>query len=150
MIVDNSGNVKRGFPEYAGTESYHVRYSGYSGEPVYREGDDFGEESLGYDLPPSHLFSAWKKAEGECSYCGRTGVHMVSDHIVPYAKGGAHLRREFSRVDNTAPSCDACNIKKGAQLGWKTLDGRSGFYWDGTPGDSHTPPPMPLRAKKRR
>lgn len=118
-------------------EPYEVKYHGYSGRCM---------DLWKYNLPPTHPFSFWHD-EKKCGYCGAEAD--CNDHIIPYAKGGAHLVREFPSVDNTTPACWECNSKKGAQLGWVTMDNRFGFYWDGTPGYAEEPPPMPKRAKKR-
>ncbi|MDX0622453.1 hypothetical protein GOD54_21365 [Sinorhizobium medicae] len=148
MVVHDDGNIGAGFPAYASREPWPVAYAGYSGEPVYYAADEFGEDQLGYDLPPTHWHSAWHDAH-TCAYCGEAG-ELVADHIVPYAKGGAHLQGEFSWVDNRAFACVPCNTRKGKELGWRTRDGRSGFYWDGTPGGNAITPSLPDRSKRRR
>ena len=149
MLVDDDGTLFAGFPEFGSREPHHVSYPNCTGEPVYHVDDAFGDDCLGYDLPPSHEFSVFYE-RSRCAYCGVMSSDFSSDHIVPYAKGGAHLMREFSSVDNRADACDDCNSRKGAKLGWKTLDGRTGFFWDGTPGDHENQPALPDRARKRR
>lgn len=47
------------------------------------------------------------KANPACAYCGRPATEV--DHIVPVAAGGTNTPR------NLAPSCRACNRRKGAR-----------------------------------
>lgn len=65
-----------------------------------------------------------------------------NDHIVPRRKGGANGGH------NLALACRACNRNKWHDLGWRTLDGRTGFFWDGTPGDTMIARPRPPRARE--
>lgn len=150
MIIRMDGTKLAGkFPRYVQGDVYPVNYPGFSCEAVYDERDLFGEDTLGFDLPATHLLSAWH--ERICGYCQQPLDDSAEmDHIVPYSKGGAHLAREFSSVDNESLACAPCNRKKGEKLGWSTFDGRTGFYWDGSPGGTTQPPPMPARARKRR
>lgn len=64
------------------------------------------------------------KALGEepCAYCGKVRDSYHVDHIVPLSRGGADT------PENLANACVECNLKKHAQLGWVTRDGRKGAY----------------------
>ncbi|WP_099512381.1 HNH endonuclease signature motif containing protein [Microvirga ossetica] len=87
----------------------------------------------------------WYWLKLSCAYCGtkwQSDFGLESDHIVPRARGGAN------GPWNRAPICTPCNRSKGAQLGCVTLDGRTGYYWDGTPGHNSTDPrPRPSGAR---
>lgn len=123
-------------------EVWPVAYRGFSGSLV--------DDGLRYDLPASHLLSVLHTSC--CAYCLATDTkenQLVLDHIVPYSKGGSHLQREFSPIDNNALACWNCNTMKGEQIGWSTFDGRFGFYWDGTAGNE-SPPPLPRRSRWRK
>lgn len=52
---------------------------------------------------------------GRCAYCGRSPRVPVIEHVVPLARGGHHTRW------NVLPSCQGCNIEKGARtlLQWQ-------------------------------
>lgn len=128
---------------------YDVEFDGYSGKRVGTTFDDDGNEREyrpdeyggAYDLPPSHMDSAWHEYD-RCAYCGIVVEDgLCWDHIVPHSKGGC------DGIHNRAPACSPCNLKKSAKLGWKTLDGRTGFYLDGTPG--HLPQPMIQKRRRR-
>ena len=41
-----------------------------------------------------------------CAYCGRSGIRLTQDHIVPVTKGGSHT------IDNVVPACGSCNSGK--------------------------------------
>jgi 5-methylcytosine-specific restriction endonuclease McrA len=56
-----------------------------------------------YGLPP--LPRDTELPTGPCAYCG--GVADGWDHVVPLARGGSHT------VDNLAPCCQPCNLRKG-------------------------------------
>jgi 5-methylcytosine-specific restriction endonuclease McrA len=43
----------------------------------------------------------------KCAYCGKEGVRLTIDHIVPKARGGK------STFENCVASCKPCNTKKG-------------------------------------
>ncbi|WP_461659039.1 HNH endonuclease [Methylorubrum aminovorans] len=57
-----------------------------------------------------------------CGYCGASDRPIVLDHIIPKARGG------LDAAENLTPACEPCNQRKGAQLGWVTLDGRAESY----------------------
>jgi 5-methylcytosine-specific restriction endonuclease McrA len=46
----------------------------------------------------------------QCQYCGRTGIKMTIDHVMPRRQGGI-----FS-WDNLVCACHACNAKKGDRM----------------------------------
>lgn len=110
-----------------------VRYTGFA---VYD-----GFDAIGEDLPPSCYRSIW--FDPSCAYCGAPkSEDFESDHIIPRRHGGANGGH------NLAPACRACNRQKSHALGWQTRDGRTGFYWDGMPGDG-TAHPRPRGAHER-
>jgi 5-methylcytosine-specific restriction endonuclease McrA len=45
----------------------------------------------------------------KCLGCGRTGVKLHLDHVVPLVLGGRNV------IDNVQPLCKSCNSKKGAK-----------------------------------
>lgn len=60
-------------------------------------------ELQGYEIR-EYLLEKWKRT---CAYCGKTGVKLEIEHIIPRSRGGSN------RVDNLTLSCRKCNIKKG-------------------------------------
>lgn len=73
-------------PEISGTE--------------YQQG-----ELAGYELKEYLL----EKFGRRCVYCGKSGVPLNVEHIVPKARGGSN------RISNLAIACVECNQKKGAK-----------------------------------
>ncbi|MDR1079440.1 MAG: HNH endonuclease [Deltaproteobacteria bacterium] len=59
---------------------------------------------LGYDFREYLL----EKFGRKCSYCGKDGVPLQIDHVVPKARGGS------DRVSNLTLACSECNLKKGS------------------------------------
>jgi hypothetical protein len=66
----------------------------------YQQGTLFGYEVREY------LLEKWGR---KCAYCGKTGVPLEIEHIVPRARGGSQ------RVSNLTLACEPCNTKKGTQ-----------------------------------
>ncbi len=66
----------------------------------YQQGTLFGYELREY------LLEKWGR---QCAYCGRVGVPLQIEHIVPKAKGGT------DRVSNLTLACEKCNSKKGTK-----------------------------------
>lgn len=64
----------------------------------YQQGTLAGYETREY------LLEKWQR---KCAYCGKEGVPLQVEHIVPRAKGGSN------RVSNLTLACEACNTKKG-------------------------------------
>ena len=83
-------------PEISGTE--------------YQQG-----ELAGYELKEYLL----EKFGRKCVYCGRSGVPLNIEHIVPKARGGSN------RVSNLAIACVECNQKKGSKPIEEFLKGKS-------------------------
>lgn len=51
---------------------------------------------------------------GRCVRCGREGMRLVKDHIVPIYLGGSDA------IGNLQPLCDSCNCSKGSErTNWK-------------------------------
>ncbi|MGM0380337.1 MAG: RNA-guided endonuclease IscB, partial [Bacillota bacterium] len=50
-----------------------------------------------------------EKFDRKCVYCGKKGVPLEIDHIIPKSRGGSN------RVDNLTISCHDCNQKKDSQ-----------------------------------
>ena len=53
-------------------------------------------------------FDVFKRDRFTCQYCGRSGVELEIDHIVPLARGGT------DDVKNLITACKDCNRGKGA------------------------------------
>lgn len=66
----------------------------------YQQGTLFGYEMREY------LLEKWNRT---CAYCGRTGVPLQIEHVVPRAKGGS------DRLSNLTLACETCNQAKGTQ-----------------------------------
>ncbi len=62
-------------------------------------------ELMGYELR-EYLLEKWQR---RCMYCGKTGVPLQIEHIVPRAKGGT------DRASNLTLACEECNRAKGNQ-----------------------------------
>jgi 5-methylcytosine-specific restriction endonuclease McrA len=66
---------------------------------------------LGIDT--AHTPEEWEAKKQEfnyqCAYCGRKGVKLTKDHIVPLIKGGT------DSIDNVVPACEYCNKSKGTK-----------------------------------
>ena len=62
-------------------------------------------ELAGYELKELLL----EKFDRKCVYCGKSGVPLNVEHIVPKARGGSN------RLSNLAIACVECNQKKGAK-----------------------------------
>jgi 5-methylcytosine-specific restriction endonuclease McrA len=59
----------------------------------------------GYEVK-EYLLEKWGRT---CAYCGKTGVPLEVEHIVPKSRGGT------DRVSNLTIACRKCNLKKGNQ-----------------------------------
>ncbi len=66
----------------------------------YAQGELFGYEVREY------LLEKWGR---RCAYCGRAGVPLEVEHVVPRSRGGSH------RVCNLTLACKPCNQAKGAR-----------------------------------
>ena len=62
-------------------------------------------ELQGYEVK-EYLLDKWGR---KCIYCGKIGVPLEVEHIVPTSRGGT------DRVSNLTIACRACNVKKGDQ-----------------------------------
>lgn len=60
-------------------------------------------ELFGYEVR-EHLLEKWRR---RCAYCGKEGVPLEIDHIIPRSRGGT------DRVSNLALACRECNQAKG-------------------------------------
>ena len=60
-------------------------------------------ELAGYEIR-EYLLEKWGR---KCAYCGKTGVPLQVEHLVPRVRGGS------DRVSNLALACEECNQKKG-------------------------------------
>jgi 5-methylcytosine-specific restriction endonuclease McrA len=60
-------------------------------------------ELAGYHVR-EYLLAKWRR---KCAYCGRGGVPLEVEHIVPRIRGGTH------RVSNLTLACATCNRSKG-------------------------------------
>lgn len=50
-----------------------------------------------------------EKFNRQCCYCGKTGVPLEIEHIIPKSRGGTN------RIDNLCLACHECNQRKGNQ-----------------------------------
>ena len=61
--------------------------------------------------PPGRLAlsrrNVFRRDRYTCQYCGRRGVELTLDHVVPKSRGGK------STWENLVAACKACNAKKG-------------------------------------
>ena len=57
-------------------------------------------------IPNYIRFQVFKRDKFTCQYCGRSGVELEADHIVPKSKGGSN------DIDNLITACKACNRGK--------------------------------------
>jgi 5-methylcytosine-specific restriction endonuclease McrA len=62
-------------------------------------------ELMGYEMR-EYLLEKWGR---KCAYCGRTGLPLQVEHIVPKSRGGSN------RASNLTLSCQACNREKGSR-----------------------------------
>lgn len=51
--------------------------------------------------------NVFKRDNYTCQYCGRSGVGMTLDHVIPRSRGGATC------WENVVVACQNCNLKKG-------------------------------------
>jgi 5-methylcytosine-specific restriction endonuclease McrA len=59
----------------------------------------------GYEVR-EYLLEKWRRT---CTYCGKTGVPLEVEHIVPKARGGSN------RISNLTLACVPCNTAKGTK-----------------------------------
>jgi 5-methylcytosine-specific restriction endonuclease McrA len=59
----------------------------------------------GYEVR-EYLLEKWGR---KCAYCGREGVPLQVEHLIPKARGGT------DRVSSLTLACEPCNRKKGSQ-----------------------------------
>lgn len=59
----------------------------------------------GYEVR-EYLLERWGR---RCAYCGKQGVPLQVEHIVPRARGGS------DRISNLTLACEDCNTRKGTQ-----------------------------------
>jgi 5-methylcytosine-specific restriction endonuclease McrA len=60
-------------------------------------------ELMGYEIR-EYLLEKWGR---KCAYCGKTGLPLQVEHIVPKSRGGSN------RASNLTLSCQECNREKG-------------------------------------
>jgi len=63
-------------------------------------------ELAGYEIR-EYLLEKWGR---KCAYCGKEGVPLEIEHIVPKSRGGT------DRISNLTLACHECNQKKGNQF----------------------------------
>jgi 5-methylcytosine-specific restriction endonuclease McrA len=62
-------------------------------------------ELAGYEVR-EYLLDKWER---KCAYCGKSGLHLQVEHIIPKARGGSN------RVSNLTIACEQCSQAKGTQ-----------------------------------
>lgn len=67
------------------------------------------------DRPPSHIWRdirnrIFKRDDYTCQYCGKRGLKLECDHVIPVAKGGSH------NDENLVTACFECNRSKKDKL----------------------------------
>jgi 5-methylcytosine-specific restriction endonuclease McrA len=62
-------------------------------------------ELAGYEVR-EYLLEKWGR---KCAYCGKTGLPLEIEHLIPQGRGGSH------RVSNLTLACHKCNQDKGTQ-----------------------------------
>jgi 5-methylcytosine-specific restriction endonuclease McrA len=62
-------------------------------------------ELAGYEVR-QYLLEKWKR---NCAYCGKTGLPLQIEHIIPRSRGGSN------RVSNLTLACEKCNTAKGTR-----------------------------------
>jgi hypothetical protein len=45
----------------------------------------------------------------KCAYCGKSGIQLTKDHVIPISKGGT------DDIENIVPCCRQCNSSKGTK-----------------------------------
>lgn len=53
--------------------------------------------------------NVFKRDNHTCQYCGRSGVGMTIDHVIPKSRGGTTC------WENVVVACQKCNLKKGSR-----------------------------------
>lgn len=80
----------------------------------YQRGELFGYEVREY------LLEKWGR---KCAYCGREGVPLEIEHVIPKSRGGT------DRISNLTLACHECNQKKGnltaEEFGFPEIQGRA-------------------------
>jgi 5-methylcytosine-specific restriction endonuclease McrA len=62
-------------------------------------------ELAGYEVR-EYLLDKWGR---KCAYCGKDGIPLQVEHLVPRSRGGSN------RVSNLTIACEECNQKKGSR-----------------------------------
>lgn len=60
-----------------------------------------------YTISPKDWARKLEYYRHSCAYCGRTGLALTMDHVVPLVRGGWH------GIGNIVPCCHKCNANKG-------------------------------------
>jgi 5-methylcytosine-specific restriction endonuclease McrA len=60
----------------------------------------------GVPFTESQWLALCQKFENRCLCCGRSGVELTIDHVIPLSRGGQH------ELSNVQPLCRHCNNKK--------------------------------------
>jgi 5-methylcytosine-specific restriction endonuclease McrA len=59
-------------------------------------------------LDPRLKMSIFARDKGCCVYCGRSGLTLTVDHVVPRSRGGLDV------FNNLVAACETCNSRKGS------------------------------------
>ncbi len=84
-------------------------------------------ELQGYEIR-EYLLEKWQR---KCAYCGKTGVKLEVEHLIPKSRGGTN------RVDNLTLACRRCNLKKGdktaSEFGYPDIAKKAQLHLKATP-----------------
>jgi hypothetical protein len=67
------------------------------------------ERAQGPGYTTAEFAALVRKYRGRCVGCGKGGLKLQADHVIPIAKGGPH------HIRNIQPLCKKCNFAKGTR-----------------------------------
>lgn len=79
-------------------------------ERIYLSNRKRVKQLKGVNITQNQVNDLLMQNGNKCAYCSiivKSGVNLHMDHIIPLCRGGAHS------IENLAPACATCNLKKG-------------------------------------